>query len=99
MWSISRCKTYKKISGNAYVPFRGPFQEFLPVSSRNAVETLPSAHPFFGNIQIRSERFPPPRSNDLSVALHARHYGEVLHFCQGETLQCILWINPPHYSS
>ncbi len=98
MWSISRSKIDKKIGCDSYVPLWSFVQELSPVFSRKAVKSLPSAHSLFGNTKIRSKLLPPPRPYDFSIAVHESHYGESLQFCQGEILQCFLWINRPHFT-
>ena len=99
MWSISRCDINKKIARNVDVSLRGFVQKLAPIRRRQGIPAFPPPDPLFGHSKIRCELLPAPRPDNFSIAVHAKHYGEPLHYCQGESLQCILWINPPHYSS
>ena len=99
MGLISRSEINKKFGRYAYVPVGRFFKQPLPVFCWNGAKPLPCTYSFFRYAKIPSKRFPAPCDNNFSMAFHTNHYGEVLHDCQGEALQCILWINPPHYSS
>ena len=101
---ISRRKIYKKISGNAYVPFRGPFQKFLPVLIGDIVEALPSPNAFFrhslaGSAEIIRHFCATPSLHNLSETVHEMEYGKDYPNSQGNVYLFKSWLKHSNYIS